>query len=58
MSHDEAVAGMMADKYLLRELPEQQRDEFEAHYFDCADCADDVRAGQQLIEGIRNRTSV
>jgi hypothetical protein len=40
----------MTEKYLLQELGPEVRDEFEEHYFDCPECALDVRAGAQFVE--------
>jgi hypothetical protein len=34
----------MVEKYLLGELSPDARDQFEEHYFDCPECAADVRA--------------
>jgi hypothetical protein len=47
------------DRYLLGELSEQERDQWEAHAFECATCAEEVRLGAALIEGARRarRTS-
>jgi len=50
MDHDVVVRQQMTEKYLLDELSPTERDEFEEHFFDCADCAIDVRAGSTLIE--------
>jgi anti-sigma factor RsiW len=33
-----------AEKYVLGEFPQNLRDEYEEHFFDCAECAVDVRA--------------
>ncbi len=44
MEHEEAKGMHAAEKYALGELPEELRDEFEEHYFDCTECAMDVRA--------------
>ena len=35
---------MMTTRYVLDELTGQEREEFEEHYFNCAECAADVRA--------------
>lgn len=43
MTHQQAVDGMASERYLLDEMSEVERFEFEAHYFDCAECAEDVR---------------
>ena len=34
-----------SERYLLEEMPELERYAFEEHFFSCADCAEDVRAG-------------
>jgi Putative zinc-finger len=44
MDHSEAVRLNMVEKYLLGELSPDARDQFEEHYFDCPECAADVRA--------------
>ena len=43
MDHSEAVTKKMAESYLLEELTPEQRDAFEEHYFDCPECAKDVK---------------
>jgi hypothetical protein len=53
MAHQEAEKTMAVDRYLLNELTLQQRMRFEEHYFECAECADAVEAGQVFINGIR-----
>jgi hypothetical protein len=50
MDHDAVVRQKMTERYLLNELDPAVRDEFEEHYFDCSDCALDVRAGALFIE--------
>ncbi len=44
MDHTEAVQQQAAIKYVLGELPQVQRDAYEEHYFDCAECAIDIKA--------------
>ena len=44
MNHDKAARLSLVEKYLLEELPPDLRDEFEEHYFDCRECAADLRA--------------
>lgn len=34
---------LAAERYMLNELPPDEREEFEAHFFDCADCAQQIR---------------
>jgi len=48
MTHQQAVDGLASERYLLDEMSEVERFEFESHYFDCADCADDVRVGELM----------
>ena len=50
MDHTAVVREKMTERYLLNELGSDIRDEFEAHYFDCPECALDVRAGSQFVE--------
>jgi hypothetical protein len=44
MDHHDAVRLSLVEKYLLDELPAELRDEFEEHYFDCKECAIELRA--------------
>jgi len=50
MNHEEAARLSLVEKYLLEELPPDLRDEFEEHYFDCQECADDVRATAAFLD--------
>lgn len=45
MDHIEAIRLMAAEKYVLDELEPDTREAFEDHFFGCAECALDVRAG-------------
>jgi hypothetical protein len=49
MDHDEVVRQKLTERYLLNELEGQTRDEFEEHYFECSECALDVRAASQFV---------
>lgn len=49
MDHNEVVREKMTEKYLLDELDPDARDQFEEHFFDCPECAFDVRAGSQFV---------
>ena len=53
MDHSEAIRTQAAVKYVLGELPEQLRDEYEEHYFDCAICAVDVKATAAFLDNAR-----
>jgi hypothetical protein len=50
MDHDAVVGQKMTERYLLGELEPDARQEFEEHFFDCPDCALDVRAGALFVE--------
>jgi len=50
MDHSESIRLMAAEKYLLGELAPELREQFEEHFFDCRECALDVRAGAALVE--------
>jgi hypothetical protein len=50
MDHDIVVREKMTERYLLNELKPEVRDEFEEHYFDCPECARDIRAGFEFVE--------
>jgi hypothetical protein len=44
MDHNQAVQLQAAVKYVLGELSQAQRDEYEEHFFDCVECAVDIKA--------------
>jgi hypothetical protein len=43
MDHNETIQLQAAVKYVLGELSPAQREEYEEHYFDCAECAVDIK---------------
>ncbi len=53
MDHDEAVRLQAAVRYVLGELSPAQRDEYEEHYFDCAECALDLKAAVTFVDASR-----
>jgi hypothetical protein len=55
MDHSEALQQMAAERYLLNELTPEARDAFEAHLFDCPECALDLRAGAAFVEEARTQ---
>src|SRR5271163_1389585 len=55
MDHVEAIRLQAAVKYALGELPQPLRDEYEEHYFDCAECAIDVKAAATFMDGAPER---
>jgi len=50
MDHTESIRLMAAEKYLLGELTPEAREQFEEHFFDCQECALEVRAGAAFVE--------
>jgi len=54
MNHDEAIRLKAAEKYLLGELSAELRDQYEDHYFGCAECSQDVRTGAVFIDNARD----
>jgi hypothetical protein len=50
MDHTTVVREKTTERYLLNELDPEVRDEFEAHYFDCPECAQDVSAASVFVE--------
>ena len=50
MDHSESIRLMATEKYLLGELTPELREQFEEHFFECQECALDVRAGAALVE--------
>lgn len=53
MNHMTAIRELMTSRYFLGELSEQEREEFEQHYFDCPECAADVRAAYTFTANAR-----
>jgi hypothetical protein len=53
MTHAEAVSSLASERYLLDEMNEPERDTFETHFFECSECAEDVKMGTLMTEGAR-----
>jgi hypothetical protein len=54
MKHSEAAESLAAERYVLGEMPEIERDAFEAHFFDCETCAAEVREGIAFADSARD----
>jgi hypothetical protein len=54
MTHQHAIESMASERYLLGEMSDEERDRFESHYFDCAECAEDVRAAERMRAAVRH----
>ena len=50
MNHEEAIRIKGTEQYLLNELSPELREQFEEHFFECAECANDLRAASLFIE--------
>ena len=50
MEHSHAVEQMAAERYLLNELTPEAREAFEEHFFDCPDCALDLRTATAFVD--------
>lgn len=44
MDHNEAIELKAAERYVLCELPEELREAYEEHFFDCLECAAHIQA--------------
>ena len=53
MDHRQAQTTKAAERYLLNEMSEPERFAFESHYFECDECAGEVRVGNALARGVR-----
>ena len=53
MTHTEAVNSLASERYLLDEMTDPEREDFEAHYFECDECAQDVKMGALMQDGAR-----
>lgn len=54
MDHREAARITAVEKYLLGELPDAQREDFEEHFFSCAECCEQVRLGAMFQANARS----
>jgi hypothetical protein len=54
MDHQQATQLAAVDRYLLDEMTSEVRDEFEEHYFDCQECATDLRATATFMDAARS----
>ena len=53
MDHSEAADGRAVERYLLGEMAEAEARSFELHFFECAECTEELTAGAILAENIR-----
>jgi len=53
VNHQEALRCSAVEKYLLKEMPDPERDEFEEHFFGCQECAADLKTTAAFLEAAR-----
>jgi anti-sigma factor RsiW len=53
MEHETVAANRTVERYILGELDADERDSFEEHYFECADCGDEVRTASAFLANLR-----
>jgi hypothetical protein len=53
VNHQEAIQLGAVERYFLNELPAPQRAEFEEHFFDCRECASEVRITADFLDVAR-----
>jgi hypothetical protein len=53
MNHQHATESMATERYLLDELTPEARDAFEEHFFDCQECAADLRATAGFMDAAK-----
>ena len=55
MDHQEALRDRAVEKYLLKEMPPPEREEFEAHFFDCQECTEDLQATATFLDAVKKQ---
>jgi hypothetical protein len=53
MEHPYASEHRLVEQYLLDELSPEMRDEFEQHFFDCRECAAELRMTSEFLQAAR-----
>jgi hypothetical protein len=53
VTHEQAGQTLAAERYLLDEMSNEQREAFEEHFFSCDECAGDLRAAAAMIQGAK-----
>jgi hypothetical protein len=53
MDHNNAKKTQATERYLLDEMAADERDAFEEHFFDCSECAQDVKDGASMMASAR-----
>ncbi|MGA7089315.1 MAG: zf-HC2 domain-containing protein [Candidatus Acidiferrales bacterium] len=58
MDHSEAIRSQATERYLLGELSGDLREQFEDHYFSCAECAADLKYSAMFVESAKSVMAV
>jgi hypothetical protein len=53
MEHNQAITSGVAESYVLGQLSAAEADAYEEHFFDCEECAEEVRLGMVVLDGGR-----
>jgi hypothetical protein len=53
MEHHYAVKNHLVEQYLLNDMSPEERDAFEEHFFDCTECAMELRATNSFLHAAR-----
>ncbi len=53
MNHTQSVEKGAVERYLLSDLSNSESDEFESHFFECVECAEELRAGAIFEENAK-----
>jgi Putative zinc-finger len=53
MDHAEAVRTKAAERYLLGEMAATDREQYEEHFFECVDCAQELEAGAAFVDNAK-----
>jgi len=54
MNHEEAIRTQAAERYLLGEMNEAERDAWEAHFFSCAVCTEELKASAGFVNAVQD----
>lgn len=53
MNHPEATATGAVERYLLGQMDPSEESGFEQHYFECIECAEEIRVSTMFLENLR-----
>jgi hypothetical protein len=54
MSHEQAISKQAAERYVLAQLSQEEREAFEGHYFDCPACFEQIKLGAEFLRHTRD----